>query len=107
MFLRLVDLPAIAMLMMPLLPAWSKLKAVAHTLPYDITIVQDESARQAVRGGPLVRRDDADARDGRRQEPGLDAKRDEGAGRRAAAMRRSARSRARRTWSRLGAGARS
>ena len=41
MFLRLVDLPAIAMLMMPLLPAWPKLKAVAHTLPYDITIVQD------------------------------------------------------------------
>lgn len=41
MFLRLVDLPAIAMLMMPLLPAWSKLKSVAHTLPYDITIVQD------------------------------------------------------------------
>jgi pimeloyl-ACP methyl ester carboxylesterase len=41
MFLRLVDLPAIAMVLMPLLPAWSKLKAVAHTLPYDITIVQD------------------------------------------------------------------
>src|SRR6185295_12275154 len=39
MFLRLVDLPAVALLMMPLLPAWSKLKAVAHTLPYDITIV--------------------------------------------------------------------
>jgi pimeloyl-ACP methyl ester carboxylesterase len=41
MFLGLVDLPAIAMLLMPLLPAWSKLKSVAHTLPYDITIVQD------------------------------------------------------------------
>jgi len=41
MFLRLVDLPAVAMLLMPLLPAWSKLKSVAHTLPYDITIVQD------------------------------------------------------------------
>jgi hypothetical protein len=41
MFLRLVDLPAIAMVIMPLLPAWSKLKAVAHTLPYDITLVQD------------------------------------------------------------------
>ena len=33
--------PASRLLMMPLLPAWSKLKAVAHTLPYDITIVQD------------------------------------------------------------------
>jgi len=48
MFLRLVDLPAIAMVIMPLLPAWSKLKAVAHTLPYDITIVQDNQ-----RGKPL------------------------------------------------------
>jgi pimeloyl-ACP methyl ester carboxylesterase len=41
MFLRLVGVPAIGMLIMPLMPAWSKLKAVAHTLPYDITIVQD------------------------------------------------------------------
>ena len=41
MFLRLVDLPAVALLIMPLMPAWSKLKAVAHTLPYDITIVQE------------------------------------------------------------------
>jgi pimeloyl-ACP methyl ester carboxylesterase len=41
MFLRLVGVPAMGILMMPLLPAWSKLKAVAHTLPYDITIVQD------------------------------------------------------------------
>jgi pimeloyl-ACP methyl ester carboxylesterase len=48
MFLRLVDLPAIALLTMPLLPAWSKLKAVAHTLPYDITIVQENQ-----RGQPL------------------------------------------------------
>ena len=86
--------------MMPLLPAWSKLKAVAHTLPYDITIVQENQRGTAVRGRPLGRRDDADARDGRQQEPGLDAQRDEGAGRRAAATRRSGRSRARRTWSR-------
>ncbi len=49
MFLRLVDLPAIALLMMPLLPAWSKLKAVAHTLPYDITIVQENQ-----RGTPFA-----------------------------------------------------
>jgi pimeloyl-ACP methyl ester carboxylesterase len=41
MFLRLVGVPAIGMLMMPFMPAWSKLKGVAHTLPYDITIVQD------------------------------------------------------------------
>ncbi len=30
------------------MPAWSKLTAVAHTLPYDITIVQDNQ-----RGKPL------------------------------------------------------
>jgi pimeloyl-ACP methyl ester carboxylesterase len=41
MFLKLVGVPAIGLLMMPLMPAWAKLKAVAHTLPYDITIVQD------------------------------------------------------------------
>jgi pimeloyl-ACP methyl ester carboxylesterase len=41
LFLRLVGVPAIGMLIMPMMPAWSKLKAVAHTLPYDITIVQD------------------------------------------------------------------
>jgi pimeloyl-ACP methyl ester carboxylesterase len=46
MFLRLVDLPAVAILMMPLMPAWKKLTAVAHTLPYDITIVQDNQRGQ-------------------------------------------------------------
>jgi pimeloyl-ACP methyl ester carboxylesterase len=51
MFLRLVDLPSIALLMMPLMPAWSKLKAVAHTLPYDITIVQDNQRGQPFRAG--------------------------------------------------------
>ncbi|WP_276355669.1 alpha/beta fold hydrolase [Cohnella caldifontis] len=30
-----VGLPAFVTAMMPLMPAWSKLKAVAHTLPYD------------------------------------------------------------------------
>jgi hypothetical protein len=33
---------------MPLLPVWSKLKAVAHTLVYDITLVKDNQ-----RGKPL------------------------------------------------------
>lgn len=35
-----VGLPAIAMLLMPLMPAWSKLKAVAHTLPYDTLLTE-------------------------------------------------------------------
>jgi pimeloyl-ACP methyl ester carboxylesterase len=41
MFLRLVGVPAMGILMMPVMPAWSKLKAVAHTLPNDITIVEN------------------------------------------------------------------
>jgi pimeloyl-ACP methyl ester carboxylesterase len=48
LFLKLVGVPSMFVAMMPLLPAWSKLKAVAHTLPYDITIVQDNQ-----RGKPL------------------------------------------------------
>ncbi len=40
MFMRLVGAPGPAILMMKLLPAWRRLKAAAHTLPYDITIVQ-------------------------------------------------------------------
>jgi len=51
MFLRLVDLPAVAMLMMPFMPAWAKLKAVAHTLPYDIAIVQDNQRGQPFKPG--------------------------------------------------------
>lgn len=35
-----VGLPAIALFMMPLMPAWSKLKAVAHTLPYDTLLTE-------------------------------------------------------------------
>lgn len=36
-----VGLPALFVFMMRLMPAWSKLKAVAHTLPYDAAIVDD------------------------------------------------------------------
>lgn len=35
-----VGLPAIATMMMPLMPAWPKLKAVAHTLPYDVLLTE-------------------------------------------------------------------
>jgi pimeloyl-ACP methyl ester carboxylesterase len=41
MFMRFVGTPAIFTAVMPLTPVWPKLKAVAHTLPYDITIIQD------------------------------------------------------------------
>jgi pimeloyl-ACP methyl ester carboxylesterase len=40
-FLKLVGVPAVFVMMMRFMPAWAKLKAVAHTLPYDITIVRD------------------------------------------------------------------
>ena len=48
LFLRRVGVPAVFIALMRVLPVWSKLKAVAHTLPYDITIVQDNQ-----RGKPL------------------------------------------------------
>jgi len=33
------QVPAMVVAVMPLMPAWAKLKAVAHTLPYDLTIM--------------------------------------------------------------------
>ncbi len=48
MFLRRVGVPAFVVALMPLLPVWSKLKGTAHTLPYDIAIVE---AHQ--KGAPL------------------------------------------------------
>jgi pimeloyl-ACP methyl ester carboxylesterase len=40
-FMKLVQVPAVFIIMMRVMPAWSKLTAVAHTLPYDITLVKD------------------------------------------------------------------
>jgi pimeloyl-ACP methyl ester carboxylesterase len=40
LFMKRVGVPAIMISLMRLMPAWSKLKAVAHTLPYDIAIVE-------------------------------------------------------------------
>jgi pimeloyl-ACP methyl ester carboxylesterase len=48
LFLKLVGLPAFFIALMRLMPVWSKLKAVAHTIPYDGAIVQDNQ-----RGKPL------------------------------------------------------
>jgi pimeloyl-ACP methyl ester carboxylesterase len=47
-FMRSVDVPGFAVAMMKLLPVWKKLKGVAHTLPYDLALV--EGLRQ---GRPL------------------------------------------------------
>jgi pimeloyl-ACP methyl ester carboxylesterase len=51
LFMKLVGVPGIFIALMRFLPAWSKLKAVAHTLPYDITLTQDNQ-----RGKPLPAR---------------------------------------------------
>ncbi len=45
-----VALPRIFVALMRLMPAWSKLKALAHTLPYDAQLIGD-----AGRGSPLPR----------------------------------------------------
>jgi pimeloyl-ACP methyl ester carboxylesterase len=38
-FMRTVGVPAPVILLMPLMPAWKRMTAVAHTLPYDLSIV--------------------------------------------------------------------
>ncbi len=47
-FMRAVDVPAVGLLMMRILPVWKTLKGVAHTLPDDLALV--EGLRQ---GRPL------------------------------------------------------
>jgi len=47
-FLKSVGLPGFFIALMRLMPIWSKLKAIAHTLPYDGAIVRDNQ-----RGQPL------------------------------------------------------
>jgi len=48
LFLKQVGAPRAVIALMPLLPVWSRLKRVAHTLPYDLTIL---AGRQS--GKPL------------------------------------------------------
>jgi len=48
LFLKSVGVPGIVMAVMQLTPVWSKLKAIAHTLPYDGAILRDNQ-----RGKPL------------------------------------------------------
>jgi pimeloyl-ACP methyl ester carboxylesterase len=50
-FMKAVEVPAVFIALMRVMPVWSKLKAVAHTLPYDGAIVQDNQ-----RGKPLPAR---------------------------------------------------
>jgi len=39
LFLKVVGVPGLLLALMPMLPAWRKLKAVAHTLPYDAAVM--------------------------------------------------------------------
>jgi pimeloyl-ACP methyl ester carboxylesterase len=41
LFLKAVGVPAVFLAMMRFTPVWSKLKAIAHTLPYDGALVQE------------------------------------------------------------------
>lgn len=44
LFMKQVGTPSFMVAIMPLMPVWSKLKAVAHTLPYDVSTVVDYGA---------------------------------------------------------------
>ena len=44
LFMKTVGTPAFFIALMPLMPVWSKLKGVAHTLPYDLTVVGDSGS---------------------------------------------------------------
>ena len=48
LFMRLVGVPGIFIALMRFMPAWRKLKAVAHTLQYDITLVHDNQKGKAL-----------------------------------------------------------
>jgi pimeloyl-ACP methyl ester carboxylesterase len=50
-FLQSVGAPTLVILLMRLTPIWSKLKAVAHTLPYDGAIVRDYQKGQPLPAG--------------------------------------------------------
>lgn len=50
-FMKLVGVPSAFILLMRLMPPWKKLKAIAHTLPYDTAIMAENQ-----RGKPLPAR---------------------------------------------------
>lgn len=50
-FLRTVGLPAPVVALMRLMPAWKQMLAVAHTLPYDLSIVVGHQQGQPLPAG--------------------------------------------------------
>jgi len=57
-FMKVVGVPSFGIFIMTLLPIWKKLKAVAHTLPYDIAILDGfalpEDRAQAIKVPALI-----------------------------------------------------
>jgi pimeloyl-ACP methyl ester carboxylesterase len=47
-FMRLVGMPRILVALMPLFPDWRKLIAVAHTVPYDMTLLDGTQSGRAL-----------------------------------------------------------
>jgi pimeloyl-ACP methyl ester carboxylesterase len=44
MFMKTVGMPGFLVALFPLMPAWKKLKAIAHTLPYDFRVLGDTAS---------------------------------------------------------------
>ena len=51
LFMRTVGVPAIFITLMRIMPAWSKLKGVAHTLPYDFRVLGDTGSGRPLPAG--------------------------------------------------------
>lgn len=51
LFMKLVGVPAVFVALMRVMPSWSKLTGVAHTLPYDITLTKDQQKGQPLPAG--------------------------------------------------------
>jgi pimeloyl-ACP methyl ester carboxylesterase len=51
LFMKAVQVPAFFIMLMQVMPAWSKLKAIAHTLPYDTAIVESNQRGKALPAG--------------------------------------------------------
>jgi pimeloyl-ACP methyl ester carboxylesterase len=49
LFMRQVGVPAVLIGLMPLMPAWSKIKPIAHTLKYDAAVMGDTQSGRPLR----------------------------------------------------------
>lgn len=51
MFMKLVGTPSFMVAIMPIMPMWSKLEAVAHTLPYDFSFMAEHQQGTPLKKG--------------------------------------------------------